>query len=261
MVWGAMLFRNTGTLAFPPWVFAMISATPTPTTFDLAAASAFASSISEFQSREFEYHTETTTFAKSDILVILLYYIEHQKHWEHPDNHFEGIDAQVGIHPGALIGIIIGVCLMACLAVFLLCLKRRRRREPQEAYTNDSTTPYPILFADIATAIPLASNSEARSVTKIRQQYLRNELRATQEKIIHIQTQSLASSTQGTRVGRLLQAFSARGASDTRSGSRDPEIVIREMAARIRELEAELELPWMRGLSDEPPPRYSEEEP
>ncbi|KAJ6462416.1 hypothetical protein DFH09DRAFT_1113889 [Mycena vulgaris] len=151
---------------------------------------------------------------------------------------------------GALIAIVIGICSMVSLAVFLLCLKRCRRREPQEAHADVSTTPYPILFADIAAAIPSASNSEAQSVTKIRQQYLRNELRATQEKIIHIQSlEGHTSSTQGTRVGRLLRVFSARGTSDSRSGSRDPEIVIREMAARIRELEAELESPWSWNLN------------
>ncbi|KAJ7110941.1 hypothetical protein C8R44DRAFT_742716 [Mycena epipterygia] len=148
----------------------------------------------------------------------------------------------------ALIGIVIGICSMVSLAVFLLWLKRRRRQEPQEAYADVVTAPYPILFADIAAAIPSASNSadnsDARSITKVRQQYLRNELLAAQEKIIHIQN---------------LEGL--RGASDTGSGSRDPEMVIREMAARIRELEAELESPWARGLSDEPPPGYSEEEP
>ncbi|KAJ7920308.1 hypothetical protein B0H13DRAFT_1867783 [Mycena leptocephala] len=105
-------------------------------------------------------------------------------------------------------------------------------------------------------------SSFARSPTKVLQQYLRNELRAAQERIVDIQNSerrtSTSRSTRSARVARSLRLFSGRGASDTRS--RDPEMGIREMAARIRELEAELESPWARGLSDEPPPGYSEAE-
>ncbi|KAJ7710287.1 hypothetical protein B0H16DRAFT_1480688 [Mycena metata] len=132
----------------------------------------------------------------------------------------------------------------------LLWLKRCRRRQRKEVqeYGNVVTTPYPMLFLDIPAAIipstnDSADNSDSRSITKARRQYLRNELRAAQEEIGHIQNSE-----------------QRRRASGTGSRASDHGMVIREMAAHIRQLEAELELPWARGFSDEPPPGYSEGE-
>ncbi|KAJ7716432.1 hypothetical protein B0H16DRAFT_1476724 [Mycena metata] len=132
----------------------------------------------------------------------------------------------------------------------LLWLKRCRRRQRKEVqeYGNVVTTPYPMLFLDVPAAIipstnDSADNSDSRSITKARRQYLRNELRAAQEEIGHIQNSE-----------------QRRRASGTGSRASDHGMVIREMAAHIRQLEAELELPWARGFSDEPPPGYSEGE-
>ncbi|KAJ7029858.1 hypothetical protein C8F04DRAFT_1264580 [Mycena alexandri] len=189
-----------------------------------------------------------------------------------PTTKAQGSSHRNPVPTPALIGIVLGISSMISLTIFLLWLNRRRRRKSQvvheHEYANVVATPYPILFADIAAAIipstnSSADNSDARSITKVRQQYLRNELRAAQEKIVHVQNSerrtSTSRATRGARaVGRSLWLFTGRGASDT--SGRDPEVVMREMAARIRELEVELESPWARGLSDEPPPGYSEGE-
>ncbi|KAJ7509146.1 hypothetical protein B0H11DRAFT_2217548 [Mycena galericulata] len=113
--------------------------------------------------------------------------------------------------------------------------------------------------------VPDHSNSDAHSVTTVRQRYLQSALRAAQEKIGSIEDSErrATSRRQGTAPGRLMRVFSSRSGLSGGPGSPDADMAsqLREMTARIRELEAQIQSPWARGLSDEPPPGYSEEEP
>jgi hypothetical protein len=168
---------------------------------------------------------------------------------------------------GSIIGIVIAICSIITLGALLIWLRRHRRRH-KDPYMDIAATPYPIQFAGISAAIPFnnhraTEDSCARSITKVRQQFLRNELRAAQENIIHIQNLERQASSRGGRAGRVLRLLSSRPASSTGYGSPSTVIVrLRErnerLAARIRELEAVLDSPWALGLSDEPPPGYVE---
>lgn len=170
---------------------------------------------------------------------------------------------------GSIIGIVIAICSIITLGALLIWLRRHRRRH-KDPYMDIAATPYPIQFAGISAAIPFnnhraTEDSCARSITKVRQQFLRNELRAAQENIIHIQNLERQASSRGGRAGRVLRLLSSRPASSTGSGSGSPSAVIvrlrernERLTARIRELEAVLDSPWALGLSDEPPPGYVE---
>ncbi|KAF8139388.1 hypothetical protein K438DRAFT_712966 [Mycena galopus ATCC 62051] len=154
---------------------------------------------------------------------------------------------------GAIMGVIIAICLMLVVAALPVWLRRRRRRQ-KNSYTNIVPTPYPILSAD---------NSDAQTIIKVRQQFLRNELRAAQEQIIQIQNLQREASSQRGRAGSSLRLLSSRRAASTGSESRTAAILrLQErnemLTARIRELEAGLQSPWALGLSDEPPPGYVE---
>jgi hypothetical protein len=123
--------------------------------------------------------------------------------------------------------------------------------------------PYPVLRHCIPLNTNSVENSNTRNITKVRQQFLRNELRAAQENIIHIQNLERQTSSPRGRAGRIFPFLSSRRASSTESESRSATILrLRErnemLTARIRELEAGLDSPWVLGLSDEPPPGYVE---
>lgn len=170
---------------------------------------------------------------------------------------------------GAIIGIVLGTCFIIFSVAILLFLLRRRRRRQQKA--EITATPFPVssprTIASRNGNVP--DTSDTRSISTVRRQYLRNELRAAQEKIANIEdleTGTLSMrATQGSTAGRLLRLFSTRSASSTGSGLRGVVSELRDrnetLTARIRELEEQMESPWALGLSNDPPPGYSEEGP
>ncbi|KAJ6526791.1 hypothetical protein B0H19DRAFT_545339 [Mycena capillaripes] len=310
-----------GTNAIPSWALAMISATPTPTTFDLAAASDFLSSISTSASPP---RNPSPTLQPSDTTKTPA---PHSSNLSRPATSSSSPAASSSLSPtassslspaassspppissdttgspsqtvmssssaisstnitpsatptkdskesmrrdtlpiGAIIGILLAICSIIALGALLFWFRRRRRRQ-KDSYVNIVPAPYPILVADIATAIPSnnnsADNSDARRITKVRQQFLRNELRAAQENIVHIQNLERQTSSARGRAGRILRLLSSPRASIVGSESRNTAILrLRErnemLTARIRELEAELDSPAL-GLSDGPPPGYIE---
>ncbi|KAJ6462501.1 hypothetical protein C8R45DRAFT_940753 [Mycena sanguinolenta] len=158
----------------------------------------------------------------------------------------------------AIIGVVIAICSILASAALLVWFRRRRPRQ-KNSHTNIVPTPYPFLVANIAAA---AGNSHAQTITKIRQQFLRNELRAAQEQIIQIQNLQRGASSKRGRAGSLPHLLSSRRAASTGSSRTVAILRLQErnemLTARIRELEAGLQSPWALGLSDEPPPGYVE---
>ncbi|KAJ7445833.1 hypothetical protein FB451DRAFT_1188906 [Mycena latifolia] len=109
-------------------------------------------------------------------------------------------------------------------------------------------------------------NSDARSISAstVRQQFLQHELRAAQEKMVDLEELERrtwsTNATEASVPSRILRMLSTRSASTTRTlpGSSDLVAQLRErneaQAARIRELEAQMNFEWALGLSDDPSP-------
>ncbi|KAJ7927898.1 hypothetical protein B0H13DRAFT_1860935 [Mycena leptocephala] len=153
---------------------------------------------------------------------------------------------------GAIVGIIIGVCL---ILLAILCVWLRRRR-PQPAYP----TAFPITSTDTGTSDPsnvsVLDDADLHRTSAAGRHHMRTESRGGQEKTFSEESRSLTSSSPPTyppgRNVQLSTAFRTFGSDSP--GSPGPEVVwqLQEMTARVRELEAQLE---------SPPPGYSGEEP
>ncbi|KAJ7508732.1 hypothetical protein B0H11DRAFT_1901534 [Mycena galericulata] len=154
--------------------------------------------------------------------------------------------------------------------------RRNRIRSVLNPLTGNITFTSPIPIPSPASVTSFPSNGDASddsaagNISTVRRQYLQRELRAAQEKIVDIEdVERHAEPTRTTRglfperKGRILRLLSARSTTTTGSGSTDHDLSLRErnemLTARIQELEGQLRSPWARGLSDEPPPGYSEE--
>ncbi|KAJ7142505.1 hypothetical protein C8R44DRAFT_193244 [Mycena epipterygia] len=269
----------TTTEVVPTWAVEMALATPTPTTFNLADASALAlagisttrvsfvgsksqpipSSTRVGSSSERSNPTSTSASSVGSATPT-------KTELTHP------VPAHRNMLPtAAIIGIVLGTCfIVLSLAILLVLLRRRRRRQQQADF---AANPYPVASSHTVASIPrngnAPDNSDTRSITTVRRQYLRNELRAAQEKIVNIEeseTRTISMrATQSSTPGRLLRLISTRSASSTGSGLRGVVSELRDrneaLTARIRELEAQMESPWALGLSNDPPPGYSEEGP
>ncbi|KAJ7469968.1 hypothetical protein B0H11DRAFT_1387675 [Mycena galericulata] len=172
---------------------------------------------------------------------------------------------------GAVVGTAVGICSLILLVLLLGWLRRRWHRRAAAYLT---VMPFAIPSTDVVASVPSKPTSAvpdhsdsdpAHSVTTVRQRYLQSALRAAREKIGSIEDleRRAISGRQGTTPGRLMQVFSSRGWLSGGPGSPDADVAfqLRRMTARIRELEAQIQSPWARGLSDEPPPGYLEEEP
>ncbi|KAJ7708284.1 hypothetical protein B0H17DRAFT_1191759 [Mycena rosella] len=193
---------------------------------------------------------------------------------QHPSNSDHPLADRLPV--GAIIGIVVALCSMIAAAALFLWLRRRRFRQQRGVHTDFSTpTPFSIpspangIFRATTAKSPhignATSGSDTRSVSTARRQYLRNELRTTQEKIVDIQDSERRSATptaSQTTPNLLLRVFSNRTPNRLSGSVGDPELIarLREMTARVHELEAQMQSPWAMGLSDEPPPGYSEEE-
>ncbi|KAJ7876547.1 hypothetical protein B0H14DRAFT_2568259 [Mycena olivaceomarginata] len=144
---------------------------------------------------------------------------------------------------GAIVGIVIGICLI--LLAILFVWHRRRRR--QAAYP----TAFPITSTNAGTSESVECYTSAAG-----RHHLRTDSQVGQEKMLSEQSRSLTSSSPPPHpTGRNVQLSVAFGTLGSDSpGAPGPDVVwqLREMTARVRELEAQLE---------SPPPGYSGEEP
>ncbi|KAJ7445629.1 hypothetical protein FB451DRAFT_1189043 [Mycena latifolia] len=170
---------------------------------------------------------------------------------------------------GAIAGIVIGILYLLSLAIGL-CIWRRRRRQHVLAHPGLAASPFILLPSGTTTPIPsrriVADNSDART---IRQEFLENELRAAQEKMVDVEdlerdTSVGETGTRDSRPRRIMHFRSLRSTGAT--GSRASEDLVSELEAartrneaqeaRIRELEAHMSSEVDLGLSAEPPPKY-----
>ncbi|KAJ7615588.1 hypothetical protein FB45DRAFT_864587 [Roridomyces roridus] len=144
-------------------------------------------------------------------------------------------------------GIVVGIaCILS--ALFLLLLFRYRQRRHGSNHGN--LRPYSVLYPDIA-GIGRSHDAPAdngQEPTKARQEYLQNELQAAQDKITHLRNQQ--------RFPSQLRSLLAHNATSEAMRRMREQIAAQE--SQIRELQAQLSSPWALGLSDEPPPGYSE---
>ncbi|KAF8173183.1 hypothetical protein K438DRAFT_1772282 [Mycena galopus ATCC 62051] len=167
---------------------------------------------------------------------------------------------------GDILGIVIAICAVILLAgLSLVRFRRRGRRRQHHADVPSSPVDSAshIHAFDTSVTIPHSEISDSRSISKVRRQFLQNELRATQEKMIHIRP-DVQSQGPTPGITRVLSAREGSISVTTESANSEAMSQLRErneaLSARIRELEAQMESPWALGLSDEPPPGYSEEE-
>ncbi|KAJ7693082.1 hypothetical protein B0H17DRAFT_1200146 [Mycena rosella] len=122
----------------------------------------------------------------------------------------------------------------------------------EEARLTRATSPVTLLPPNMPMAPEDNSDGHSIGASTVRQQLLQNELRAAQEKIVDIEAlERRTNAPQGSATGRILRMLSTRSA-----GAGMSELIERNgmLAARIRELEIQMNSPWALGLSDEPPP-------
>ncbi|KAJ7469982.1 hypothetical protein B0H11DRAFT_2283646 [Mycena galericulata] len=178
--------------------------------------------------------------------------------------------ARKALPAGAIVKIVIGVFSFLSLGILLVWLGRRRYRRRQ-SFTSPIIVPSPASVTSSSSNGDASDDSDAVNISTVRQQCLQNELRAAQERIVDTEdVEGHADHTRTTRgsfpesQGSILRLLSTRSTTTTQSGSTDHDLSLRErnemLRARIRELEEQLRSPWALGLSDEPPPGYSEEQ-
>ncbi|KAF7366035.1 hypothetical protein MVEN_00479700 [Mycena venus] len=335
----------TGEETFPSWAFSMVSATPEPTIFDLAAASAFVlgssstpapppntstpdqppttaktSSTSTSVPTTGTTSLGTTTSARSansstsppstvlssqgiapshGLTVPLSPSITASvsSGSNVPPTSTSSQQDQLSAHrnsfpAGAVAGIVIGICLMIALAIFYLCLRRRRRQAADDVsplpiispYANTSgpsnigawdsdaqiiTTrriadpPLPSSTTTSPDAPSVPSNASAWNgaeapLIPISRRHMQTESRTAQEKM-DLNEERVSSLSFAHPAGinpRVLSTFSA---SNTGAAAPDPDVVLqlRAMTARVRELEAQIESPQVYEWRATPPPGYS----
>ncbi|KAJ7445639.1 hypothetical protein FB451DRAFT_1189054 [Mycena latifolia] len=172
---------------------------------------------------------------------------------------------------GAIAGILIGVLSLISLAG--LCVWRRRLRQNVLARRTLAASPFILLpFSVVPPTPPLPSapeNNDARSISAstVRQQFLQNEVRAAKEKMVDLEDLERrtwsTNATEASVPSRILRILSTRSASTMRTAPGSSDLVAQlrarneAQAARIRELEAQMNSEWALGLSDEPPPGYT----
>ncbi|KAF7334668.1 hypothetical protein MVEN_02297300 [Mycena venus] len=159
----------------------------------------------------------------------------------------------------------IGLFILVSLAIWVR-IRRRNRRAPHPEPRRMS----PFMQAHVPQVPPSIASapSDTHSVTasSVRRQYLERELRAAQEKLVDVgDLERRHHSISRAAPTSLFHSFSARGRSTRHNSERVPKSELdaarqrnEELLARIRDLEAQMESAWALGLSDEPPPGYSD---
>ncbi|KAJ7613196.1 hypothetical protein FB45DRAFT_1113012 [Roridomyces roridus] len=138
-----------------------------------------------------------------------------------------GGSSEYRLPAGAIAGIVLGVTSLLCVGALLLFLmaRRARRRGYGTSFISDSITP-------VGQHEELTPRYEE---TKLRREYLENELRAAQERIAHIQSeQHLWANSPGSLMTR--SGAESQTETDTVPRLREQNAI---QEARIRELEAQ----------------------
>ncbi|KAF8216821.1 hypothetical protein K438DRAFT_1797894 [Mycena galopus ATCC 62051] len=222
-----------GSTGIPSWVLVMASATPIPTNFNLTAAAALAATQQSNSVTSSPSTTSQSPTAAGPSGVSIAPTGSPQPSSTHRKK----------VPTAAIIGVVLAVCLIISLAIFL-CGRRRRRY----ASTARGVSPFAVHTTHIQMKNDPTNDSDSQSVSTVRRWYLQNELRAAQEKIANIQ-----------QVERNPHQPGESGAGQRSS---DPGVVaqLRELTARMRELEVQMQSTQMLGLSDESPPGYMDAE-
>ncbi|KAJ7898598.1 hypothetical protein B0H14DRAFT_3424394 [Mycena olivaceomarginata] len=181
------------------------------------------------------------------------------------------------------VGTAVPVGLLFIFVSLFIWVKRRPRHRQEPTLEISTVSPFikayvpPSRGAYAVTApgnpgIAPSNHSDNRSIiaSTVRRQYLERELRAAQEKIIDINDLErhnfpLSGTVPTSRSERIRRLFPVRGNSTRRNSQQVPRSELdaarqrnEELLARIRDLEAQMESAWALGLSDEPPPGYSD---
>ncbi|KAJ7768048.1 hypothetical protein B0H14DRAFT_2968492 [Mycena olivaceomarginata] len=268
----------------PSWVVVMASATPTPSTFDVAVASAIATSLAAgpqntLDSTPTNSHnpsptsaTSTTTTtsssrstadAESSNSTAASTPVASSISNTTPTTNAPTLSVVISqtpsptdsegstlstqrktVHRGAIVGSVIAVCAILSLAAVLFLLWRRRRRS-RGAYRN-SIPVFPSPSSDGPSAIFPA----AYSLANTSRGDLQKELRSAREKLFDMES-----------IGP--PAFASRRELDAESPSAGPDVIaeLREMRVRIRELEDQMQSAGeLRLVNEEAPPGYSKED-
>ncbi|KAJ7622360.1 hypothetical protein FB45DRAFT_1061888 [Roridomyces roridus] len=243
-----------GNLTLPSWAIAMASATPSPVTLDFQAAVTLARTTtatgSAASSSLSPGSTGSSTISLGSTVSL------------RPSSSQISVDGahKQAISTGAMAGIAVGAIgiFSAAIVLFLLFRYRRRRRGSNREYTAvDVARPYPVFHSTVAgtTSSTNESRDEPRvqANSKARQEYLHSELQATTEKLTHLRDQRRFP--MASRLGSHIVPSATSGTLASVSRMQEQ---LAAQEAQIRELHAQLSSP---GLSDEPPPGYSEGSP
>ncbi|KAF8204180.1 hypothetical protein K438DRAFT_1819264 [Mycena galopus ATCC 62051] len=180
---------------------------------------------------------------------------------------------------GAIAGGVVGAAILLIGGIVLwLFLRRRRRAEVSPAPCPESPEELRDPFADINHAreswAPSVDRLQTResNTTSTRQLYISNEVHRAREKVAELEEMSsllLRSSTASSRgyssrpgsgITEAEGAWTAPTNADQPVDDRLERAIleIQALNSRIRELETQRRSSWALGLSDEPPPGYSE---
>jgi hypothetical protein len=152
------------------------------------------------------------------------------------------------VQTAAIIGIVVAVCAIIVIGIFLL-----RRYKRQNVHMDLSATSLPTIAPQFLAPISTADNSDSRSDSTVRRGYAQSELSAAQEKTVNMQESERRAqvTSQGATTGRIPSVEGRR------SPHADVLSQLRELTARMYEMEAQIHSPSAQQLSDGAPPGYS----
>jgi len=278
----------TGEKAFPAWASLMAFATPTPTVFDLAAASAFVLGPSATGTPPILDQPPKTSGVSTPVQTTTGTTVSQLSP---PSTTAQ--QAPISTHrnsfpAGAIAGIVVGLCLVVSVGAFIYLRFRRRRREPVAAGDIPPFSPY-----TAATSTPGAWDAEAKFVATRRtappeprfiitnfpdapsvpsnaspaseaplfpigQRNTHHESRIVQQKAELVEQWLSTSSTHPARALSTVSVSNAGTAAAPAGPNPDVVLQLRAMTARVRELEAQVEpLPQVYSWPGTPPPGYS----
>ncbi|KAJ7629830.1 hypothetical protein B0H17DRAFT_1150445 [Mycena rosella] len=109
----------------------------------------------------------------------------------------------------AVAGVIIGLLLSLSLGGLFIWQRRRRQRKAARTLIHSPFTLVPDGAAAEKVPLPDVPNTDARSISTMRREFLQNELRAAKEQILNIEDSEVGSTvaTPGSVSGRILRKF------------------------------------------------------
>ncbi|KAJ7693062.1 hypothetical protein B0H17DRAFT_1060672 [Mycena rosella] len=124
-----------------------------------------------------------------------------------------------------------------------------------------TVSPFNLFNPEIPAGSPEHSDGRNSHGSTLRQQYLQNELRAVREKMVDMADLQQEGAEALSRILRFMSIRKATTRTSRASGGLASQLEASRarneaLAARIRELETQVDSEWALGLSDEPPPGY-----